>query len=169
MKYDYELKLRMCKEMEETGKGYRAISHKYPITQYKIRYIYSLYKRYGPDVLKHNYSRWTKPQKEEAIKRVLSGESITSVSLDMAISSIGTLSCWVKEYKENGYTIVERSRGKPQMNKSSTKKKENLTKEEYLKQLEKENLELRIENEYLKKLDALVSKRKAQQQKKKSS
>lgn len=169
MKYDYELKLRMCKEMEETGKGYRAISHEYPLKQCEIEYIYSLYKRYGSGILKHSYTHWTKSQKESAVRRVLNGESITSVSLDMAISNTGTLVRWVKEYKENGYTIVERSRGRPPMNKSSTKKKENLTKEEYLKQLEKENLELRIENEYLKKLDALVSKRKAQQQKKKSS
>lgn len=168
MKYDYELKLQICREMEETGIGYRAISYKYPMNQYTIRYLYLLYKRHGPDILKHGYTHWTKSQKETAVKRVLNGESIKSVSIDIGLPNHFTLSRWVKEYKENEYTIVERKRGKPPMNKTSAKKKENLTQEEYLKKLEQENLKLRIENEYLKKLDALVQKRKAQQLKKKS-
>lgn len=167
MKYDYELKLKICKEMEKTGIGSRAISHKYPLSRQDISHIFKLYKKYGPYILKHNYTNWTKQQKEEAIKRVLSGESIHNVSIDIGLSSFSTLSLWIKEYKKNGYTIVERKRGRRPMNKSSPKRK-NSTQDERLKQLEKENLELRIENEYLKKLDALVQKRKAQQQRIKS-
>lgn len=168
MKYDYELKLQICREMEETGTGYRAISRKYPISQTDIQYMYSFHERHGPDILKHGHAHWTKSQKETAVKRVLNGESIKSVSIDIGLPKPSALSRWVKEHKGNEYAIVERKRGKPPMNKASAKKKENLTQEEYLKRLEQENLELRIENEHLRKLDALVQKRKAQQRKRKS-
>jgi len=168
MKFTYKQKLRFC-ELKKNGMSYKNIARLFNMQKSEVEYIWHLYERHGKDVLKHNYTHWTKSQKEYAVRRVINGESINSVSLDMAISNEGTLARWVKEYKENGYTIVERSRGRPPMNKSSTNKKENLAKEEYLKQLEKENLELRIENEYLKKLDALVQQRKAQQLKKKSS
>jgi len=168
MYFTYEQKLQMCID-KDNGFGDSYISRKYGTHRMTVHRYYQQYKRHGPDIFKRSYTHWTKDQKECAVKRVMDGESITSVAIDLGINPISMLNRWIKRYKENGYTIVERKRGKPPMNKSSTNKKENLTKEEYLKQLEKENLELRIENEYLKKLDALVSKRKAQQQKKKLS
>ena len=75
------------------------------------------------------------------------------------------LSHWVKKYKENGYNIVERKRGRsPTMLKKS---KKNETLEEKIKRLEEENLYLKAELEYSKKLRAVVQARKNQQQKKK--
>jgi len=49
----------------------------------------------------------------------------------------------------------------------SSKSVNNLTPKEKVKQLEKENELLKMENEYLKKLDALVQTRLKQQKKKK--
>ena len=167
MKLTYEQKLQMCLD-HKNGLGYRTISRKYSIPRRRFEYIWHLYERFGASSLIHKSIKWSSSQKEEAVKRVLSGESFNSVALDIGLTTNSTLVRWLKEYKQNGYTIVERKRGRPPMNKSSTNKKESLTQEEYLKQLEKENLELRIENEYLKKLDALVQKRKAQQLKNKS-
>ena len=73
---------------------------------------------------------------------------------------------WIKKYKENGYNIVERKRGRPTMPKI-TKIKENETDKEKIKRLEEENLYLKAELEYSKKLRAVVQARKNQQQKKK--
>ena len=70
------------------------------------------------------------------------------------------------KYKENGYNIVERKRGRSTMPKV-TKKKENETDKEKIKRLEEENLYLKAELEYSKKLRAVVQARKNQQQKKK--
>ena len=74
---------------------------------------------------------------------------------------------WVKKYKENGYNIVERSRGRrPTMiKKPKVNKKE--TSEQAIKRLESENEYLRAELEYSKKLNAVVQQRKNRQQKKK--
>ena len=66
--------------------------------------------------------------------------------------------------KKNGYNIVERKRGRPTMDKINKKKE---TKDEKIKRLEEENLYLKAELEYSKKLRAVVQARKNQQQKKK--
>ena len=76
------------------------------------------------------------------------------------------LSNWIKEYKNIGYNIVERKRGRSTMPKV-TKKEDNETKDEKIKRLEEENLYLKAELEYSKKLRAVVQARKNQQQKKK--
>ena len=76
------------------------------------------------------------------------------------------LNNWIKNYKENSYNIVERKRGRSTMPKV-TKKKENENKDETIKRLEEENLYLKAELAYSKKLRAVVQARKNQQQKKK--
>ena len=76
------------------------------------------------------------------------------------------LANWIKKYQDTGYNIVERKRGRPTMIKV-TKRKENETKDEKIKRLEEENLYLKAELEYSRKLRAVVQARKNQQQKKK--
>lgn len=49
--------------------------------------------------------------KKEAIQRVMiDRESICEVSPDLELSNYGTLSRWIKEYKENVYTVIERKK-----------------------------------------------------------
>ena len=78
----------------------------------------------------------------------------------------GMLHNWIKNYIKNCYNIVERKRGRSTMTKI-TKKKGKETKDEKIKRLEEENLYLKVELEYSKKLRAVVQARKNQQQKKK--
>ena len=74
---------------------------------------------------------------------------------------------YLKNYKENCYNIVERKRGRPTMDKKIKPINKEETQEEKIKRLEKENLYLKAELEYSKKLRAVVQARKNQQQKKK--
>ena len=92
------------------------------------------------------------------------------MALDLGLLSKGMLVNWIKNYKKMGYNIVERKRGRsPTMSKKLkiTNKKENETKDETIKRLQEENLYLKAELEYSKKLRAVVQARKNQQQKKK--
>ena len=82
------------------------------------------------------------------------------------MNQYGMLRNWISKYKENGYNIVERKRGRSAMPKV-TRRKEKETKDETIKRLEEENLYLKAELEYSKKLRAVVQARKNQQQKKK--
>ena len=76
---------------------------------------------------------------------------------------------WIKKYKENDYNIVERKRGRSTtiMAKNNIKPKSKETIEEENERLKKENLYLKAELEYQKKLRAVVQARNNRQQKKK--
>ena len=101
-------------------------------------------------------------------KRQLDNHSVSSIAIEYGLSSDGMLFNWIKSYKENGYVIVEKTKGrrstmKPNLNKEYT----DMTPEEKVIYLENKNLYLEAENEYLKKLRAVVQARKNQQPKKK--
>lgn len=81
--------------------------------------------------------------------------------------SNGILHNWLSKFKQNGYNVVEKKKGRKP--KSMTKLKKNdkeLSEKEKIKKLEEENLYLKAENEYLKKLRALVQERELKEKKK---
>lgn len=86
------------------------------------------------------------------------------------MASDGLLHSWINSYRNNGYVIVEKKKGRPStMNKENqfNKKYEDMSPEEKIKYLENKNLYLEAENEYLKKLCAAVQSRKNRQTRKK--
>ena len=89
------------------------------------------------------------------------------MAIDEKLSSLGMLINWIKQYKENCYNIVERKRGRSTMIKKPKQINKKETIEEENERLKKENLYLKAELEYSKKLKAVVQARKNQQQKKK--
>ena len=166
-KLTYENKIEIHQKKKQ---GFTKISlaKEYGVNISIIDYIYRVIEKHGYDILRTNKNKYYTPyQKEQIINRVLiNGESITSVAIDEGLASFGMLSTWISKYKENGYNIVERKRGRSTMAKV-TKKNEKETKDETIKRLEEENLYLKAELEYSKKLRAVVQARKNQQQKKK--
>ena len=166
-KLTYENRIEIYKKIKN-GKSPTYLSKQYDIGVDKIRYLVRLIDKHGYDILRTTKNRkFNSYEKEQIINRVLlKGETTLSVSIDEGLLSNGILFNWIKEYKKNCYNIVERKRGRPTMPKV-TKKKKNETKDEKIKRLEKENLYLKAELEYSKKLRAVVQARKNQQQKKK--
>ena len=166
-KLSYKDKVNIYKLRKE-GKQLSYLSAKYKVRSDNIAYLIRLIDKHGLKIIKKESNNYYSPyQKEEIINRILiNGESITSVAIDVGLSSDGILHNWIKKYKENGYNIVERKRGRPTMPKV-TKEKKYETKDEKIKRLEEENLYLKAELEYSKKLRAVVQARKNRQQKKK--
>lgn len=166
-KLRYEDKINIYKERKE-GKPLSFLASKYNVRSDNIAYLIRLIDKHGFDILRTKNNRYyPTSQKEEIINRILiGGESITSVAIDVGLSGDGILHTWIKKYKEMGYNVVERKRGRPAMPKV-TKEKKNETDKEKIKRLEEENLYLKAELEYSKKLRAVVQARKNQQQKKK--
>lgn len=166
-KLSYEEKINIYNE-KKIGMSYSSLSTKYKIRDCSVKYLVNLIDKHGYDILRTSKNKHhTKQEKQKAIDRVLvSGESIWAVAIDMGLLSYGMLQNWIKKYKENGYNIVERKRGRPTMPKV-TKKKEKETDKEKIKRLEEQVQYLSAELEYSKKLRAVVQARKNQQQKKK--
>ena len=166
-KLTYDDKINLYND-RKNGMSIKSLSIKYNIRTKNVQYICCLIEKHGIDILRTGKNKvYTKYEKQEAINRILiNNESVWSVALDIGLSGDGMLQRWVKKYKEMGYNIVERKRGRSTMPKV-TKKKDNETKDETIKRLEEENLYLKAELEYSKKLRAVVQARKNQQQKKK--
>ena len=87
-----------------------------------------------------------------------------SVSLDYCFPSGGMLPNWIAQYKKNGYTLLEKRRGRvPKMGSKPKKKPEEMTE---LEQLQAENEYLRAENAILKKLRELRLRDEKEQEEK---
>lgn len=168
-KLSYEDKINIYQE-RKSGTSVTSIAKKYNVNVHNIKYLIRLVDNHGLDILKTVKNKeYTKHDKEEAINRILiKKESIRNVAIDMGLTSSGILCNWISKYKKNGYNIVERKRGRsPTIMKKPNKSKKVETIEEENERLKKENLYLKAELEYSKKLRAVVQARKNQQQKKK--
>ena len=114
MKLTYEDKLEIYRLWKLDGWGKRRIARKFCIKHSNARYIFRLIDRHGPEIVKHGKNRhYSTEFKEAAVKRALSGkESLVSIALELGLPSDGTLHSWIRSYKENGYTVIERKRGR---------------------------------------------------------
>lgn len=147
----YERKLK--------GESTKELSIEFNINISNVKYLFSLINKHGKNILRNGKNRYySKEFKEIVINRVLIGkESINSVAIDIGLSSDGILHNWIKKYKENCYNVIESKRGRKSKTMTKIKKtKKTLTKEDKIKELENKILYLEAENEYLKKLNALV-------------
>ena len=167
-KLTYEDKINLYMEKKK-GISLSKLTIKYKVNPEAIKYIVRLIDKHGFDLIKTTkIKKYPIREKERIINRVLlNNESLKSVAVDEGLSNYGMLSSWISKYKENGYNIVEQRRGRsPTMKKPKTINKSE-TNEEKIKRLEEENLYLKAELEYSKKLRAVVKGRKNQQHKKK--
>ena len=131
-----------------------------------VRAWVQTYNDLGIEGLKHSSTNkdWTPEKRFELVAKVLAGNSVNDVAKNAHINS-GQLYQWVRRYNEKGMDGLQCKKGRPTkqivMKKKTKKSKLSISEQEELKLLRERNEYLEMENEYLKKLDALVSKREA--------
>ena len=170
MKLTMEDKIKIV-ELKEQGLGYRTIAKQFKVGKTTIENIWHHYENYGIEGIKHppKSRKYSAKLKLEIINRVLQGESKTRLAAEYNLYGAGTIVSWMKKYEEIGYNGLEGEQGRPKIMTKEEKKKTPLSKSEReeFNELKKKLEYLEMENEILKKLDALVKERLKQQKKKK--
>ena len=152
-KFSHELRAKVIKARLE-GKSLSMLVKEFGVEQTTVCTWIDRYRAGGTAQLLHVNRRYTPEFKKKVIEyRWEHGLSLMQTVAQFQIPNIGTVYQWERRYLERGMSGLLPK--KP-------KKKENLTR---LEQLEAENAQLRMENEFLKKLDALVQQRKKQPKK----
>jgi len=158
-KYDAGFKMKVVKEYLEGQDGYKRLANKYGISsKQQIKKWVNQYEQYGEKGLERQQTRKTYPSqfKMDVLHYMKqTGASHFETCNTFGIQEPSILAAWEKKFQEGGREALSNPKGRPSKNmtkkqKRAYKKKE-LTREE---QLEREVELLKIENEYLKKLQA---------------
>lgn len=184
MKLSLEDKIEIVRLYEEVGLGYESISKKFNVRSSTIEGIIKRYKKHEIESLKHPHKNrsYSSEFKMMIIKKVYEGKSKTSLAAEYNLPGPGTIVAWMHKYEELGYNglISKQGRTKKNMNPEKEEKtnvvnsspltdSERAEFEELKRQydiLKKEKELSDMENEFLKKLDALVQERLKRERKK---
>lgn len=155
MKKTLEEKLQMCKEHVDEGKS---LSHVCELHEYhnidEVKYAVNLYKRYGEKpFLNREQNVYRRDTKLLAISRIINGESLRKVSLDLGLVNYKILSDWVKKYKAEGEAAIQDTYPRKNYLNEDERYKKMID-----KKLKEENERLKAEIDFLKKSQSLAKK-----------
>ena len=165
MRFTKEFKLECVRKRKAGERIEDPGGCKHKTFHHKVLEWVRIYDALGEAGLEHKKPRRSWEDKMAMIQRVLDGESINSVALSNGIQG-NLLSKWLKTYQESGLDGLKSSGKKGRPPKMPNKPKPG-NGPKTVDELEREVEELRAENEYLKKLSALVQGRKGRRPKKK--
>lgn len=155
-KYSDEFKLKVVRDYLDGHYGYRKLAKKYNIPdKIIIRTWVKAFQLFGVDGIKKKqkktvYSVTFKINVLNYMKRT--GDSFQDTAIKFGLNTPSIIVRWKKIYDKEGVEGLEKPKGRPPMKKKKQKKSnQNLSRE---KELELENENLRLENAYLKKLNA---------------
>ena len=116
-KYTKEIKLAIYHEWVDDHRRGTYLSRKYGMGRREIKYLVDLIQKHGEDILDRPQQKYTVDFKLAAIDRVLlGGEALRQVSLDLGLTNTGILANWLRSFKENGYTVITKKKGRPPKN-----------------------------------------------------
>ena len=163
-KYSFEFKLQLVKEYENGHEGLRTVAKRHGIHHHNLEKWVAIYRQYGEDglVRRRQAQTYSFEYKLHVVELYLSSElSYQELALQVGMTNPAQIARWVMDYRTAGPEALKpRKRGRKRTvdkEKSIREIEEGDSDEQknLLKQLQEENLKLRIENTFLKELSGL--------------
>ena len=172
--------LKEIARLADDGYGPNYIANKYNYSRQSMQMIIARYEKHGLEGILHGKPKtFTVEEKKAIINRYYAGESQRSLSIELNVNG-SVVYQWISKYEKFGYNGLIDNRGKPGVSKMGRQRKNQEkastdeamapitdAEREELNRLRKENYQLQMENECLKKLQALVQERQNRQTRKK--
>ena len=158
-KYSFEFKIKLVNEYLRGEGGYWTLSKRYGIDTMVIRRWVNNYNRFGEQGLLRNRANqsYTFEFKLHVVELYLTSElSYQELALQVGMTNPSQINRWVMDYRAAGPEALKpKKKGrKRSMDKAKIvqkiEKSDSKEQKELLKQLQEENLRLRIENAFLK-------------------
>ncbi|WP_238017427.1 helix-turn-helix domain-containing protein [Oceanobacillus jordanicus] len=160
-KYSEKFKLMIVREYQEGKLGYKLLAKKYNMKDSTpIKRWVKVYEKFGAKGLTRKNHKETYPvQFKLDVLRFMerTGASETETALQFGLTNPPILASWKKAFLVGGAEALDRPKGRPPMSdkaKDSSAKHIKESEMTYEQKLERENELLRLEVEYLKKLQA---------------
>ena len=169
-KYDEQFKLKIVQQYLTGAAGYKALGNQHGLEDSMVRRWVKWFQAHGIDGLKKKFTHYSAQAKLSMLQHMWDNElSCSQTAAVFNIRNPGILRVWEREYRRAGFdALIARPRGrsksmpvpppKPDKNPDDS----NRSKEDLQAEVE----HLRMENAYLKKLQALVQARPQAQPKK---
>jgi len=165
-KHDERFKLKVVHEYLKGAAGSRALARKYGCQVSCVEGWVSLYRAHGKEGLKKKYSAYSAEFRLSVLQHMWDNElSFGQTAAVFNIRNHAAVGIWERMYREGGFdALIPRPRGRPKQMPAPTTKPESSSDDEKRTrdELVAELNQLRMENAYLKKLQALVQARQQQ-------
>ena len=177
-KYSFEFKMHLVKEYLDGKAGHDKIAAEHGVDSHLLRRWINGYQHYGEKALMRSRQKQVYPFefKLHVVELYLTSElSYRELALQVGITDSTRIAQWVSLYRAAGPEALKPKKKGRQRTMDKEKivheieNGESEEQKELLKQLQEENLRLRIENAYLKELRRLRLEEEALQRKKRES
>ncbi|MBE0655373.1 MAG: helix-turn-helix domain-containing protein [Bacteroidales bacterium] len=139
----------------EAGECIASVARRYQMSPRVVSRSFRLYQNHGQAGLRSHAYDWTAEQKYQVLEYMHTNHlSCQETGIQFGISGSSTIWRWEQRYLENGIEGLDNKK-KGRKPKTPKPKPPKTREEELLERIE----DLEIENEYLKKLNALVAER----------
>ncbi len=164
-KYDEQFKLSLVQQYSNGADGYKSIARQHGVPHEVLRRWVLAYRAHGLDGLKKKFSHYSAEFKLLVLQHMWDNAlALGQTAALFNIRNPGSLIIWERQYRRAGLDgLAARPRGKSKSMPVSPPKPESKPDEEKSREdLQAELDYLRMENAYLKKLQALVQARQQQ-------
>lgn len=165
-KFSLEIKLSVVKEYLRGKASYGSLANRIGTDKRAIQKWVALYNAHGKEGLTPRYTNYSIEFKMDVLNYMdETGASLLETAARFNIPAPTTILQWKRSFEEQGIDALQsKKRGRPPMKKESKQKQYT---EGSLEAVLAENERLRMENAYLKKLNALVQEERKSQNAKK--